>query len=158
MAWRQQAIAWANVDPHLCGHMASPGHNELIHLPIVPYILYGLTATSHCLSQCWPPLMWPYGITRPQWVNPFTHCPIHMASPGHNELIHIPIVPSILLYGLQCILPLSLSWHCPCHCLWPNIIRRKLAALQHPGQHGPRVYHAGSHFQEDTLMDHMVRN
>ena len=36
MAWclmlgavRQQAITWANVDPDLCCHMASLGHNEL---------------------------------------------------------------------------------------------------------------------------------
>ena len=26
-------------------------------------------ATSHCLSQCWPRSMLPYGVTRPQWVN-----------------------------------------------------------------------------------------
>ena len=25
-------------------------------------------ATSHCLSQCWPIFMSPYGVTRPQWV------------------------------------------------------------------------------------------
>ena len=25
-------------------------------------------ATSHYLSQCWPSSMWPYGVTRPQWV------------------------------------------------------------------------------------------
>ena len=33
MAWavRQQAITWANVDPDLCCHMASLGHNELTH-------------------------------------------------------------------------------------------------------------------------------
>ena len=24
---------------------------------------------SHCLSQCWPRFMSPYGVTRPQWVN-----------------------------------------------------------------------------------------
>ena len=29
-AVRQQAITWANVDPDLCRHMASLGHNELI--------------------------------------------------------------------------------------------------------------------------------
>ena len=31
MAWclRQQAISWANVDPHLCHHMVSLAHNEL---------------------------------------------------------------------------------------------------------------------------------
>ena len=31
MAWCHQAnkaITWANVDPDLCGHMASLGHNE----------------------------------------------------------------------------------------------------------------------------------
>ena len=26
-------------------------------------------ATSHYLSQCWPRLMLPYGVIRPQWVN-----------------------------------------------------------------------------------------
>ena len=26
-------------------------------------------ATSHYLSQCWPRYLWPYGVTRPQWVN-----------------------------------------------------------------------------------------
>ena len=26
-------------------------------------------ATSHCLSQCWPRSLSPYGVTRPQWVN-----------------------------------------------------------------------------------------
>ena len=31
-AVRQQAITWANVDPDLCRHMASPGHNEIIHV------------------------------------------------------------------------------------------------------------------------------
>ena len=28
-ALRQQAITWTNVDPDLCHHMLSPGHNEL---------------------------------------------------------------------------------------------------------------------------------
>ena len=28
MAWCQQAIIWANVDPELGHHMALPGHNE----------------------------------------------------------------------------------------------------------------------------------
>ena len=26
-------------------------------------------ATSHCLSQCWPRSLPPYGVTSPQWVN-----------------------------------------------------------------------------------------
>ena len=39
---RQQAITWANVDPDLCRHMASQGHNELTHWPLgdVAVILY----------------------------------------------------------------------------------------------------------------------
>ena len=31
-AVRQQAITWANVDPVLCRHMASIGHNELMSI------------------------------------------------------------------------------------------------------------------------------
>ena len=31
-AVRQQAITWANVDPDLCRHMVSVGHNELIYV------------------------------------------------------------------------------------------------------------------------------
>ena len=31
---RQQAITWANIDPYLCRHMTSPGHNELIRQKI----------------------------------------------------------------------------------------------------------------------------
>ena len=30
-AVRQQAITWTNVDPDLCTHMASPGHNKLTY-------------------------------------------------------------------------------------------------------------------------------
>ena len=29
MAWRHKAITWANVDPDLCHHMVSLGHNKL---------------------------------------------------------------------------------------------------------------------------------
>ena len=29
VAWRQQAITWANVDPDLCHHMAALNHNAL---------------------------------------------------------------------------------------------------------------------------------
>ena len=32
---RQQAITWANVDQDLCRHMASLGHNELLHCGLV---------------------------------------------------------------------------------------------------------------------------
>ena len=32
-------------------------------------------ATSHYLSQCWPRLLSPYGVPRPQWVNDMSHPP-----------------------------------------------------------------------------------
>ena len=51
MAWclRQQAIAWANVDPDLCHHMASLGHNEL-----KCYMLArdSLMAQNDCPTEC----------------------------------------------------------------------------------------------------------
>ena len=36
---------------------------------LVQVMAWCCQATSHYLSQCWPWLMSPYGITRPQWVN-----------------------------------------------------------------------------------------
>ena len=43
----QQAITWASVDPDLCHHMVSLGHNELTH--------YGLGASYNNidLGQHW---------------------------------------------------------------------------------------------------------
>ena len=35
---------------------------------LAPVMAWCIQATSHCLSQCWPRSMSPYGITRPQWV------------------------------------------------------------------------------------------
>ena len=35
----------------------------------VQVMAWCLMAPSHYLNQCWPRSMWPYGITRPQWVN-----------------------------------------------------------------------------------------
>ena len=35
---------------------------------LVQVIAWCRQATSHYLSQCWPSSMWPYGVTRPQWV------------------------------------------------------------------------------------------
>ena len=64
-AVRQQAITWANVDPDLCCHLASPGHNELTHWGVVVSWRYRtgstltqvaacrLMAPSHHLNQCW---------------------------------------------------------------------------------------------------------
>ena len=37
---RQQAITWANVNPNLCCHMASLGHNELTILGCCPNVLF----------------------------------------------------------------------------------------------------------------------
>ena len=36
---------------------------------MVQVIAWCHQATSHCLSQCWPKSLSPYGVTRPQWVN-----------------------------------------------------------------------------------------
>ena len=41
-------------------------------------------ATSHYLSQCWPRSMSPYGVTGPQWVNPW-----HAESIIGNIKIHL---------------------------------------------------------------------
>ena len=38
-AVRQQAITWANVDPDLYRHLASPGHSELSNHEAVVYIV-----------------------------------------------------------------------------------------------------------------------
>ena len=35
--WPGQAITWANVDPDICHHMESLGHNELIQRGITPF-------------------------------------------------------------------------------------------------------------------------
>ena len=39
-------------------------------------------ATSHYLSQCWPRSVSPYGIIRPQWVNPMWQrvCIVHLVN------------------------------------------------------------------------------
>ena len=36
---------------------------------LVQVMAWCCQATSHYLSQCWPRSLWPYGVTRPQWVN-----------------------------------------------------------------------------------------
>ena len=47
-------------------------------------------ATSHYLSQCWPRSLLPYGVTRPQWVNPLFfyhgyHLPIFKVNTDKNS-------------------------------------------------------------------------
>ena len=36
----QQAISWTNVDPDICRHVASLGHNELINVCVSVYHYY----------------------------------------------------------------------------------------------------------------------
>ena len=50
-ALRQQAITWVNVDQVLCRHMASPGHNELTHLPLDKMAAISQTIFSDAFSQ-----------------------------------------------------------------------------------------------------------
>ena len=41
-AVRQQAITWSNVDPDLCPHMTSPGHNELNPMMAMNFVPHGI--------------------------------------------------------------------------------------------------------------------
>ena len=54
-ATRQQAITWANVDPVLCSHMMSLGHNELTYLVYkvcLPWcIMYACRECANGLAQ-----------------------------------------------------------------------------------------------------------
>ena len=51
-------------------------------------------STSHYLSQWWPRSMLPYGVTRPQWVIPYTLMPLssvhskHVLACSHDHSIH----------------------------------------------------------------------
>ena len=50
-------------------------------------------ATSHYLSQCWPSFLSPYGVTRPQWVNPMCwyghpHCSAGGLGHRNFSLVH----------------------------------------------------------------------
>ena len=57
---RQHAITWANVDPDLCRHLASLGHNELDVMwrqisgsTLAQIMACCLAGPSHYLNQCW---------------------------------------------------------------------------------------------------------
>ena len=54
-----------------------------------------LQATSHCLSQCWPRCMPPYGVTRPQWVN----MPFH---PNSNSIISLHFLAQDTTAQISC--------------------------------------------------------
>ena len=71
----------------LIGIFTSSNDNALRWMPwdltddkstLVQVMAWCRQATSHYLSQCWPSSMSPYGVTRPQWVNPDLWC--HTAS------------------------------------------------------------------------------
>ena len=51
-------------------------------LTLVQVVAWCHQATSHCLNQCWPRSLPPYGVTRPQWVNAGK-----VLSPGHLHQI-----------------------------------------------------------------------
>ena len=42
-------------------------------------------APSHCLSQCWPRSMLPYGITKPQWVKRQFSLTINSFTPSRDD-------------------------------------------------------------------------
>ena len=44
-------------------------------------------ATSHCMKQCWPRSMSPYGVTRPQWVK---------APEGLNVTYWLPVIEDFI--------------------------------------------------------------
>ena len=56
-------------------------------------------ATSHYLSQCWPRSLWPYGVTKPQWVN-WQHHNVWWLSVVLISCYHATLymVPNIILY------------------------------------------------------------
>ena len=47
---KQQAISWANIDPDLCRHMVSLGHNELTHAQIC-WLPWELAAAASLTTQ-----------------------------------------------------------------------------------------------------------
>ena len=53
---RQQAITWANVDPDLCPHMASLGHNDLKSSPqwwsCECHMLFYVLVLWYCIYLC----------------------------------------------------------------------------------------------------------
>ena len=67
-----------NDDTRPSGHISRPKiairwrpqHISAHQSTLVQIMTWCHQATSHYLSQCWPRPMLPYGVTRPQWVNP----------------------------------------------------------------------------------------
>ena len=108
VAWWHQAITWINVNSlgpgrfewnfrwvilkqilliDSCGYLLS--NYSKINVTIVPtnekstlaqVMAWCHQTASHCLSQCWPRSMSPYGVTRPQWVklSPVMFCGLYL--------------------------------------------------------------------------------
>ena len=106
----------------LIGIFTSSKYNALRWMPrdltddkstLVQVMAWCRQATSHYLSQCWPSSMSPYGITRPQWVNPWY-------IPRNVPMVHVLLCFTVVRYWP--ILPISFRitsltlWHlydCP---------------------------------------------
>ena len=61
-------------------------------------------ARSHYLSQCWPRSMWPYGITRPQWVKKHV-CDMH-------NVLDITKMEDTVIYRFSVVKDFILSCKC----------------------------------------------
>ena len=68
--------------------------------------------TSHCLSQCWPKSLSPYGVTRPQWVK----C-------HYQSCLSNPIFSN---FGLCAVLWAYFMCH---HKLWPTSVSHPFSFL-----------------------------
>ena len=62
------------------------------HSTLVQVMAWCRQATSHYLSQCWPSSLSPYGITRPQWVNPCVLDLTHGGPLTSDHKLTIPIL------------------------------------------------------------------
>ena len=89
----QQTLTWANVDPDLCRHMASIGHNELGTLfvialgsdvfPVTQHFLFVLAFQPNVLLLCYAPR---YCRCQTQWIK------------GQLVLRVQPQTPNVLLF------------------------------------------------------------
>ena len=88
MLQRHQAITWASVDPVLCRHMASLGHNELnLQVPVPCISMTALVQSNGLATKRYsyqlPKHMSP--VIRPQWIKK-TQALVHPDSTFLNEV------------------------------------------------------------------------
>ena len=109
---RQQAITWANVDPDLCCHMASPGHSELTHWPLEDVVIILIVQYSRTFSwlisrifsvklpgEChWTSLISPY-CSGDGLVISGTKPLIIWTSLDQNPRCHMPLLGYISMYN-----------------------------------------------------------